>query len=501
MNDLQRARIFFLFIIGYFTFLISFFFHTEFDPYWHIRVGEWIVNNHRVPDTGIFSHTKGDAPWTPHSWLSEVIMYLIFKAWGWPGLVMLGVISATAGILIMLKYLLEKLPPMRALFLMLMAYGMLATHIMPRPHIFALPFMTYWFVMLLNASEQHRSPALYHVLILILWANLHGSFLIGIAYAGFFAFESVVTAPSLIDRTALIKQWAKFIALSVLCLLVTPHGLQGILLPLQLTGQSYATSVISEWLSPNFHTFQFLELWIVVLIAFGFTQKMEMPVLRLVFLIGLIHLSLKHCRYASDLMSLQAPLILAAPLAKHWQYSGIDSKERLTLAGLLPVTFLGRALMISALIGLTVYIFTIKDIEFKLSKRINEMLAIVKEANVSGKVFNSYDVGGYLIFQGFNTFIDSRAELYHDEFIKSFQDAVSLREGEKSLEELLDQYEVSWSFLSAQSPAIAYFNMHSDWTPVYADKYAAIHIRKDQWPKPAIEKIRLRLQQTEVADQ
>jgi hypothetical protein len=185
MTDLQRYQIIFPVIIGYFTFLITFFFHTEYDPYWHIKVGEWIVDHQKVPDTGIFSHTKSDAPWTPHSWLSEVITYLVFNAAGWPGLVLLGVTSATAGILIMLQYLLEKLPPMRALCLMLMAYGMLAAHIMPRPHIFALPIMTYWFVQLLRASEQHKAPPLSQTFILILWANIHGSFLIGIAYAVF----------------------------------------------------------------------------------------------------------------------------------------------------------------------------------------------------------------------------------------------------------------------------------------------------------------------------
>jgi hypothetical protein len=67
MNEIQRTRTLFLLIIGYLTFLITVYFNTEYDSYWHIRVGEWIANNIKVPDTGIFSHTKADAPWTPHS--------------------------------------------------------------------------------------------------------------------------------------------------------------------------------------------------------------------------------------------------------------------------------------------------------------------------------------------------------------------------------------------------------------------------------------------------
>jgi hypothetical protein len=492
MNEIQRTRTLFLLIIGYLTFLITVYFNTEYDSYWHIRVGEWIANNIKVPDTGIFSHTKADAPWTPHSWLSEVIMYLIFNASGWPGLVVMGISATTLSILIMLKYLLEKLPPMRALCLMLMAYGLLISHVMPRPHILALPIMTFWFVQLLKASEQHKAPSFYNALLLILWANIHGSYLIGIVYVVFFAFESVLTSPPTINRAALTKQWATFLVISIACLMATPLGVEGILLPFQLTDQSYMMRFIGEWLSFNFQTFQFLELWLLVIIVFGFTQKMELPLLRLIFLIGLIHLSLKHNRYASDLMSLQAPLILAAPLAKHWHVSSQDNK--FTLASLVPVTALGRALIISALISWSVYIFAFKDIEFLLSKRVNSMLLTVRQAELPGKVFNDYNIGGYLIFQGFDTFIDSRAELYKDDFIKSAFEATSLAGSEKPLETLLNQYDISWTFLSAKSPAIAYFNMHPDWIPVYANEFAAIHVRKGRWPKQAIDQLKLELQ-------
>lgn len=492
MNDFSQTRTLFLIIISYCTFLITIYFNTEYDPYWHIRVGEWIVNNLKIPDTGIFSHTKAEAPWTPHSWLSEVIMYLIFNATGWPGLVVMGVTATTLSILIMLKYLLEKLPPIRALCLMLMAYAMLATHIMPRPHILALPIMTFWFVQLLKASEQHKAPPLYQALLIGLWANIHGSFLIGIVYALFFAFESLVTAPSTVNRTALIRQWATFLAVSVVCLIATPLGIDGVLLPFQLTDQSYSMSIISEWVSPNFQIFQFLELWIIVIIIFGFTQKMEMPILRLIFLIGLIHLSLKHCRYASDLMSLQVPLILAAPLAKHWYGSNQDNK--FTLSSLFPVTALGKTLIVLALVSWSAYIFAFKDIEFLLSKKINSMLSTIHQAELPGKVFNDYNVGGYLIFQGFDTFIDSRAELYGDDFIKSFLEASSLAGGEKPLEALLNQHDISWTFLSSKSPSIAYFNMHADWIPVYANEFAVIHVRKGRWTKQAIEQLKLELQ-------
>jgi len=492
MKQIQHDRILFLLVIGFFTCLITVLIGTEFDPYWHIKVGEWIVSHLEVPHTGIFSQTQENMPWTAHSWLSEVIMYVIYTAAGWPGLIVMSVVATTASILIMLNYLLEKLSPIRALCLMLLSYGMLLAHIMPRPHILALPIMTYWFVQMLRASEKHKAPPLYQALILILWVNIHGSFLIGIAYLVFFAIESIITAPEAINRSELSKQWAKFLAASLLCLLITPYGLQGVLLPLQLTDQSYSMSIINEWVSPNFQHLQFLEILLYIILGFALTQKMQLPVLRLLLLFGLIHLSLKHSRYAADLMSLQVPLLFAAPLAKHWQEQ-LSGTKRFTLACLMPVTCKGKLLLLSVLCCWLIYIFVYKDIEYKASKEMNVLLSSIKKADLPGNVFSHYNHGGYFIFQGLKPFIDSRAELYRDDYIKAYEEAEHLTGGEKPLVKLLNQYHLSWSFLPPETPAIAYFNLNPDWLKVFSNDCAVIHVRKGLWSQQTIENLRAEL--------
>lgn len=501
MDNTQRNRAIFLFILCYMTLMISVYTHTGYDTYWHIKAGEWIINHLAVPDTGIFSFTKSDAPWTPHSWLSGVIIYGIYNSLGWPGLTMMSIMMVTISVLIMLKYLLEQLSPIRALCLMLMAYGLLFSHIMPRPHIIALPFMTYWFVLMLKASEQHRPPPIYNLLILILWTNIHGSFLIGMAYAVFFAFESVITAPGDIDRTQLTKKWGIFLILALFCLLITPHGLQGVLLPFQLADQKFAISRIGEWLSPNFQHFQFLEFWILLIIAFGLTQQAKLPVLRVIFLLGLIHLSLKHIRYGSDLMSLQAPLILAAPLANHWRKAGHQRREEFSLSLMIPVTNLGKALLVIIFCVWAFYIFAVKKIELNHSKKINEVLTVANKAGPLGNVFNSYDMGGFLIFNGFETFVDSRAELYRDDFIKAYQKAITLRGTETAMRELLQEYDIQWTLLSTRTFSIAYFNMDPEWINVYSNEFVVIHFRKDLLQEPAYQALKANLEELAIKDQ
>ena len=34
------------------------------DLYWHLAVGNWIVEHGAVPHTGILSHTAANLPWT-----------------------------------------------------------------------------------------------------------------------------------------------------------------------------------------------------------------------------------------------------------------------------------------------------------------------------------------------------------------------------------------------------------------------------------------------------
>lgn len=493
MNDLQSSRNIVVIVLCYMTVMITLFIHGGDDAHWHIPVGEWIINNLAIPRTGLFSQTMENAEWVSHEWLSEAIMYLVYHALGWPGLVVLAMVAVTASMLVALDYLLEQLPPIRALCLIILSYGMLLNHIIPRPHIFVLPIMTLWFVAMLKASEQHQAPTWRILPLLVLWANIHGSFLIGIPYALFFALESVVTAPATIDRGRLAKQWALFIALSVLCLFITPFGLEGLLFPLKLIGQNYVTSTISEWAPVDFRHFQFFEVWLLLIIGFGLTQQIKIPLLRLIFILGLIHLSLKHSRHAFDLLSLQGGLLLATPLATHWQLPPKSKEDRLTVSGLLS-TPPSRLLVFSVLCGLLVYVFAFKTIEYNASKKTIAMLASLRQFEPLGKVFNSYELCGYLINQGYKPYIDSRAELYKDDFIKSFNDAVSLSGGEQALEKLLQQYDANWTFLIPTTAAIAYFNLHPDWIPVFANRYAVIHVRKGRWSSETINQIQATLQ-------
>src|ERR1017187_10021912 len=62
----------------------------DLDIWWHLKVGDWIVEHHAVPHTGILSRTAADRPWVAYSWGYEV---LLSRAYRWFGLLGIGILG------------------------------------------------------------------------------------------------------------------------------------------------------------------------------------------------------------------------------------------------------------------------------------------------------------------------------------------------------------------------------------------------------------------------
>ena len=44
------------------------------DIWWHLKLGDWIVEHSAFPQTGILSRTAADRPWMVYSWIYEVLL-------------------------------------------------------------------------------------------------------------------------------------------------------------------------------------------------------------------------------------------------------------------------------------------------------------------------------------------------------------------------------------------------------------------------------------------
>jgi len=103
-------------------------------------------------------------------------------------------------------------------------------------------------------------------------------------------------------------------------------------------------------------------------------------------------------------------------------------------------------------------------------------VAEVRSKHLTGPVFNSYQFGGYLIFSGIEPFVDGRAELYGDAFVKRYIDAVELANDQ--LTELLNDYGIMWTIFVPETPAVTLMDHLPGWQRLYTDSAAVVHIRR-----------------------
>jgi len=58
------------------------------DTGWHLRTGEWILRNGRVPTTDLFSYTMPNAPWFAWEWLWDVMFGWLHLHFGMPAVLL-----------------------------------------------------------------------------------------------------------------------------------------------------------------------------------------------------------------------------------------------------------------------------------------------------------------------------------------------------------------------------------------------------------------------------
>ena len=155
------------------------------DLWWHLRTGQLIVEQHALPHADPYSYTRPGAPWVAHEWGYEVLVYAAYAAGGW-----LGIIYLTA-LLVGLTALLAAGLALRwraGLFPAVLGAALLAFALGPwvnaRPQMLD-PLYLLVLLHLLTSYREGRSRALWWMPPLFLvWANTHGTFVMGWALVG-----------------------------------------------------------------------------------------------------------------------------------------------------------------------------------------------------------------------------------------------------------------------------------------------------------------------------
>src|SRR5262249_59404571 len=100
-------------------------------------------------------------------------------------------------------------------------------------------------------------------------------------------------------------------------------GAESMLVTLRIFNLGDALSVITEWRSPNFQEQPMQELLLLLAIYLALSRGLKLPLIRLLIVIGLVHLFLRYARNA-ELLAMLAPLVIAPLLARQFPAIGAE---------------------------------------------------------------------------------------------------------------------------------------------------------------------------------
>jgi hypothetical protein len=422
------------------------------DTFTHIAAGQWMIAHGAVIHADPFSFSKPGAPWISHEWLAELLMAAAYRAAGWRGVVALTACAMGATFLLLGRYLARLVPERAVIALLVLAIPCFSGSLLARPHSLALPVFAAWVGGLFMARARGVAPSWWMLPLMVLWANLHGGFMVGLALVVPLAAEAVLADPRAWRRVAL--RWGGFLLAALAAAALTPHGVAGLLLPFRLTGMAQLAG-IAEWAPTDFATLQPLEILLVVGLGAALTYGARLPPLRLAMLLGLLHMALLHARHV-QLIGMIGPFLVAPALA------AAPPRRAGTSWG---ATGACAAALIGARLALPI---VLPDGPSAPVAAVAQAASSLREA----PVFNDYAFGGYLMFKGIKPFIDGRAEFYGDDFLRRYAAA---RQDQSALASLLGAYRIAWTILPPTSPDIALLDRMPDWCRVYADPVAIIH--------------------------
>jgi len=437
------------------------------DTFWHLATGEWILRHGAVPSVDPFSHTFAGAPWQAHEWLSELVMVLVFRAGGWSGLAVLFAAAVAGVAMIVAAYLRRWLAPGPLLLALAFALASGAPSLLARPHLLALPLLAAWAVGLITAREEGRGPRWALLPLMLVWANLHGSFVLGLGLIAPFALEALAR-----DWRApwrVLRQWGLFSLAALAAALVTPHGLEGLIFPLKVTGMT-SLPIITEWRAADFARLGVFEIALLMALFFCLWRGARVPAVRLLLLLALLHMALQHIRHQAA-FALLAVMLLAEPWARARDGGEIGGPRKGDWGGPILAIILGLALAAAGAARLAVPIARTDGVNAPISA-----LSAVSPDLARRPVFNEYGFGGYLIFKGVRPFIDGRADMYGDAFMQVY--SAMTRPDPRTLKRELQARGVAWTILGPTNPAVAVLDASPEWRRLYADRIAVVHVRR-----------------------
>lgn len=467
------------------------------DTWWHLKTGQLIWQQGRIPLSDPFSHTVAGAPWIDHGWLVQAILWPFYQAFGLGGLALLLAAAITLTFAIVYKQCAGR-PYLAALAVLLAAISSSVVWAI-RPQIASLLLTAAVTFLLYRYRESGQARWLWPIpLLVVMWVNCHGGFVIAFILLGCHLVGEVLNRLLHSDPErplpAAQPRLRPLLLTLLACLpatLLNPNTYKMLPYAFQTVSIGPLQDFIQEWAAPDFHSVQlqpFVWLLLLTLGALGLSRR-RANWIDLAMLLIFAYMALLAVRNVA-LFALIAPPILtrhaAAAIRDMTRLPRLAWLGTLVSAGAparprrgLPLlNLLLLALILTAAgAGIGLVLVHLDDPATWGRGLPLDAAAYMASEEIPGKMYNTYNWGGYLIWSLYPAapvFVDGRTDLYalngH-----VLDDYVQIHLARPGWQELLASYDIGHAVTEREGMLALALAEAEAWTLVYQDDLAVIY--------------------------
>jgi hypothetical protein len=441
------------------------------DIWWHLHNADYLVQHHSLPRADMYSFTVPGHPWINHEWLAELPYYFGWHVLGLSGInaVMFAILALIfLGVLYLCyretgHYKASIVAVCFVVFLGSVSFG-------PRTILFGYADLVLLLIVLQRFRQKGHAPLWLLPPLFCLWANTHGSWLIGMVIfstvigAGLFQGEWGFIAaepwtPS--QRNRLLMSWGSSLA----ALFVNPFGARLVFYPLDLAfRQKLNIEHVAEWVSVNFHDLRgkLVIILLMVLLLSALLRALRWTLAELGLVLFALYSGLTYIRFLFLLAVVIAPV-----LAKTLEFVPRYRREMDTPV----INFFVIILMIA---GVAHYWPRESQLQALVGEQYPaEAVSYLQAHPPSGPVLNFYLWGGYLNWRdpGVKIFLDSRVDIFeYSGVLQDYLDLLALNDPGP----LLEKYRIRYVLFPRGEPLTYVLQHDGQWKVLYQDKLSVL---------------------------
>lgn len=463
----------------------------------HLKNGELLWRgNFEVLNKNLYAYTEPDFSFINHHWLTGVIFYLLYQATGWSGLVIFKVGIFLSAFALLFLVATKKANFWLAALFSIPAILILGDRTLIRPEMFSFLFTAVFLYLLTDLNDHPERKRIFWLIpIQILWVNMHLFFIIGPALVGGFLLEKIILNHKHRHGSQLVKKLAVLLLGLIAVCFINPHGVAGAIYPLQIFN-NYGINInennspvsFLRWRSPQENMPITVFFWAAGFLAgsflFNLKKKGDSPLFYLLASTATIIGGLKMMRLLLFFSLIFLPAITANGqkgldwLESFFKKRPVFPANLQKLLAVLLIGFLGYLIYGGSVNQFSNY----KKFGVGLTTPSNGSAEFFKKQGLKGPIFNSFNIGSYLIYHLFpqeKVFVDNRAEAYSTSFLADTYKKIT--QEEEHWQKGLERYKFKAIFLYQYEPGLRpfiYRRLHDPaWSLVYTDAYAVILVR------------------------